>query len=249
MIFTTKADTLASLAGNPELAIPPLTSFAVERWRTDPAGVLREVAAFFPEGNRVAVRSSCRREDSAEASGAGAYLSLLHVDAHDSDALTAAIDRVIASYADADPADQVLIQSMIPNVAVTGVIMTRVLADGTPYYALNYDDESGRTDTITGGAGSSKTVFVYRGVRDQDFESPRLRSFVALARRLETLCASDALDIEFCMDADNVVHLLQVRPIAAARQWSEGTDDVAAFIDDVAAFIQQKSEPVPGLFG
>ena len=101
MIFTTKADTLAFLAGNPELAIPPLTSFAVERWRTDPAGVLREVAVFFPQGNRVAVRSSCRREDSAEASGAGAYLSLLHVDAHDSDALTSAIGRVIASYADA----------------------------------------------------------------------------------------------------------------------------------------------------
>lgn len=256
-LFTTKAGTLMALRDNVELAIPPFTFCTVAEWQTDPRRILEGIADVFAcsadTNGRVAVRSSCQREDSTEASAAGAYLSLLNIAVSDPDALTTAINQVIDSYGDgnheADPADQVLIQAMIPNVAVTGVIMTRVLADGTPYYTINYDDESGRTDTITGGTGASKTVYVYRGVREQDFESPRLRSFVALAQRLEALCASDALDIEFCMDADNVVHLLQVRPIAAAKQWPEHPDNIAAFIDDVAAFIQKTSEYVPGLFG
>lgn len=78
---------------------------------------------------------------------------------------------------------------------------------------INYDDESGKTDTITGGRNISKTVYVYRETRDQDFDSPRLRNFVSLARRLEALCGSDTLDIEFCLDTDNMLHLLQVRPL------------------------------------
>ncbi|MBQ9407522.1 MAG: hypothetical protein IJU37_12395 [Desulfovibrio sp.] len=219
----------------------------------DPAGILDSLSTFCSSSNppllHVAVRSSCLREDAEEASAAGAYLSLLNIDASDPAALTAAIDKVIASYGETDPQDQVLIQAMIPHVAVTGVIMTRVLADGTPYYVINYDDESGRTDTITGGTGTSKTVFVYRGVREQDFDSSRLRAFVALAKRLEELCASDALDIEFCMDAEHVVHLLQVRPIAASKQWSGSGEGLDAVLDNISHFIHQRFDAMPGLFG
>ncbi len=248
MIFTTKAEILFHLSSYQELYIPPVYIFAVREWESDSLTVLQKLTYNFPSAQLLAVRSSCRREDSSSSSAAGAFLSILNVNPSDKEALTDAINRVIASYGEAAPDDQVLIQPMIQNIVVSGVIMTRVLTDGTPYYVINYDDESGKTDTITGGHSVSKTVFVYRGVRDQDFDSPRLRSFVALARRLEELCDNDALDIEFCLDADNVLHLLQVRPMCTRQHWTD-VDSTTEVIGHVADFIAYKTGPVQGLFG
>lgn len=211
--------------------------------------MLRGIACVFAGEGLLAVRSSCRREDSESASAAGAYRSELNVPLSDVAVLKDAIERVIASYGHAQPDDQVLVQPMIRNVVVTGVIMTRALNDGSPYYVINYDDESGKTDTITGGRNVSKTVYVYRDVRDQDFDSSRLRGFVDLARRVEAFCGNDALDIEFCLDADNVLHLLQVRPICTRRHWPERPDAIRNFIGHVADFIAAKTGPSPNLFG
>lgn len=248
-IFSSKADTLAALSRWPDLHIPALFAFTVAEWRRDAAAV-RENAlrALAPGGGlRVAVRSSCRREDSGAASGAGVFLSLLDVPLDGSATFADAVDRVIASYGDAAPEDQVLVQPMVPGAAVTGVIMTRALADGAPWFVINYDDESGQTDTVTGGTHVGKTVYVYREAREEDFDSPRLAAFVALARRLEALCGTDALDIEFCLDRGNTLHLLQVRPICAGRQWNTPAPD--APMGRVADFVAAHTGPSPGLFG
>ncbi len=245
--FSSKADTLAVLSAHADLHIPKVHSFTVRQWRDNPESVKASIASQFKPGQLLAVRSSCRREDSACSSGAGAFLSRLDVPANDGGALTQAIDEVIASYGQAEDDDQVLVQPMIANPVVTGVIMTRSLADGSQYYVINYDDESGKTDTVTGGSHVGKTVHVYRNARPEDFDSPRLASFVGLARRLEEICGSDLLDIEFCLDAANVLHLLQVRPICAQSQWPESIP--AARIERVAEFVAQKTGPAPGLFG
>ncbi len=247
--FSSKADTLAALSRWPELNIPTVFAFTVAEWRADAGAVhAGAVATLGPApGVRAAVRSSCRREDSAACSGAGAFLSLLDVPLDDAAAFADAVEQVIASYGDAAPDDQVLVQPMIREPAVTGVIMTRALADGAPWYVINYDDESGKTDTVTGGTHVGKTVYVYREAREGDFDSPRLAAFVGLARRLETLCGTDALDIEFCLDAENTLHLLQVRPICAGSQWPDTIP--TARIGRVAEFVAARTGPCPGLFG
>jgi hypothetical protein len=247
--FSSKADVLQALSRHEFLHIPKVHVFTVEQWRSDEKGVLREISHNFDKEETAVIRSSCRREDSESASAAGAYLSVLDVDASAKQSLKDAIERVIASYGDAMPEDQVLVQPMLRQVIVTGVIMTRVLTDGTPYYVINYDDESGKTDTITGGRNVSKTVYVYRDVRDQNFDSSRLRGFVELARRLEDLCGSDALDIEFCLDVENVLHLLQVRPICTQRHWPEPAHTITGFIGHVADFVAAKTGPSQKLFG
>lgn len=247
--FSSKADVLQRLSACKELHIPPVHVFTVGQWNSGSESILRGITRAFTGEEHLAVRSSCLREDSEAFSAAGTFLSVLDVDASSPEALKEAIQRVIASYGAAGPDDQVLIQPMLRNVTLTGVMMTRVLMDGTPYYVINYDDESGRTDTITGGRSVSKTVYVYRGVRERDFDSPRLRSFVELARRLEALCGSDALDIEFCLDADNTLHLLQVRPICARRHWPEQADAIPRYIGYVADFIAAKTGPSRRLFG
>ncbi|MFE8730122.1 pyruvate, phosphate dikinase, partial [Aeromonas hydrophila] len=93
---------------------------------------------------------------------AGAFLSCLNVPADNLVLLKKSIDAVVASFSCApDPRNQVLVQPMLTNIQMSGVVMTHDLQRGAPYYLINYDDESGQTDTITGGCGVEKSVMIY----------------------------------------------------------------------------------------
>ena len=103
---------------------------------------------------------------------------------------------------------------MIEDIAVNGVIMTYDMVHGTPYYCIDFDDESGRTDTITGGSVINKGLFVYRHAEPGLLRSPRILRFLQLAKELESLCACLALDIEFGLDRTGKLYLFQVRRMA-----------------------------------
>lgn len=242
----TKAETLALLHAH-AFPVPPLLYFTRARWTAEPEAVLAEIVTRFPAVS-LAVRSSARGEDSGTASLAGAFDSVLHVPSQDAAALQDAIMKVVSRYSHDE--DQVLVQPMIPHVAMSGVVMTRTLDDGSPYYVINYDDISGRTDTITSGSGISKTVYIYRGVRAEYFDSPRLRAVLDLVRRLESFFDGLPLDVEFVVDTQAAVHLLQARPIAAARHWrAQVAEAVSRHIRHVETYARDIMAPRPGLAG
>ena len=242
----TKAETLALLHAH-DFPVPPLLFFTRARWTAEPEAVLAEIRERFP-ATSLAVRSSACGEDSGTASLAGAFDSVLHVPSQDIAVLRNAVGKVVARYE--HDGDQVLVQPMIPHVAMSGVVMTRTLDDGSPYYVINYDDVSGRTDTITSGSGVSKTVYVYRGAKAEYFDSPRLRAVLELVRRLEDFFAGLPLDVEFVVDEQAVVHLLQARPIAAARHWrSQVAEAVSRHICHVETYARDIMARRPGLAG
>ena len=250
-LFATTAETLAVLSSNPDLNIPPLFYFTVGEWRTEQTPIIGAIIDQAQNwgASSLAIRSSCQNEDTENSSGAGKYLSKLNI-AIEVLAIKDAIEEVCAAYgANSSTDDQVLVQPMLKNLTVSGVITTRVLADGAPYFSLNYD-ESGQADSVTGGLGISKTVFVYKDARDEDFDSPRLLNFVKFARRLEKLCAKDALDIEFCQDQDGQLHLLQVRPICTQNVWiPKASSQVRTHINFVKNFLSGRMVRQPFLFG
>lgn len=60
---------------------------------------------------------------------AGAFDSFLNINTKNKDGIRKAINKVIDSFDD-NPQNQVLIQSMVENVAMSGVVMTKVMDDG-----------------------------------------------------------------------------------------------------------------------
>lgn len=196
----------------------------------------------------LAVRSSSLGEDGEDSSMAGAFHSLLNVPGQWPENLAGAIQEVAGALPSDD--DQILIQPMVQNVSMSGVLMTRGLDDGAPYYVINYDDSSGRTDTVTSGQGVHKTVHIHRGVKAGDFDSPRLLAVVELARQLESLFGGEPLDIEFAVDRSLQVHLLQVRRICSLKHWSADVErSVDAHIGHVSEFVEQLMSRRRGLWG
>ena len=196
---------------------------------------------------RLSVRSSAAGEDGWEESRAGSYLSLINVEP-DPETLARTIDDVFASYETPSADHQVLVQPMVEDVVISGVVLTRDLDTGAPYYVVNYDDFSGRTDTVTGGA-VSKMVMVHRGNPDA-LHSPRMRKLIAVVQEIEAVTDCDELDIEFCATADLAFYVLQVRPLAARHAWQGVADDViAGALAAIRQNLRARMEPEPDLAG
>lgn len=244
--FSTKAGTLRRLS-----ALAIRARFCDQRvvdegaWRDQRERQLDALLEHFGDVPLV-VRSSCANEDTESSSNAGAYLSLVGV-AAERGALADAVERVFASYGD-PRGQEVLVQRMVEGVALSGVVLTRDLDTGAPYYTINYDDYSGRTDTVTSGA-VSKLVVVHRA-NTAALHSPRMRALIDAVRDIEREVASEELDIEFCVDRAGEVYILQVRPLAARHRW-EGVEDgpIDALLAEARERIEARMAPREGLFG
>lgn len=214
-VLGTKADTLARLRGMISSAtILDQVSFSISDWKRAPNQILRSAQDKF-ESNSLVVRSSARSEDGFSNSNAGAYTSLLNVDVQSG--LKDAITTVIASYENACPEDQVLIQPMLESVLMSGVAFTRTLERGAPWYVINYE-ESGGTEGITGGhSNDNRTLYVRRDASMDVVADQRLVPLVKALKEIEGLLAYDALDVEFAVDKNWHVYILQVRPIAVEQ--------------------------------
>jgi adenylylsulfate kinase-like enzyme/phosphohistidine swiveling domain-containing protein len=243
--FQTKAESLETLA--PLLRngrVLPQVRFSVNDWRSNAAGVLAALAAEPWGSGRVIVRSSARGEDgAATGSQAGKYDSVLGVIG--SAAVAEAIDRVIASFA--DDADQIFVQPMLDGVAMAGVAFSRSPGGG-PYFIVNYDDRSGRTDRVTAGAGDNLKTFLCLKSRPDAGPAP-LAPVIALVGELETLLACDAIDVEFAVGGDGELYLLQVRPLAVDRHGRPADAKVDAALGDIARKVELLSRPHPYLHG
>ncbi len=245
--FKTKAESLEALAPLLRNArVLPQVRFSVGNWRTDAAGVLAAVTAVPWGSDRVIVRSSARGEDGAANSQAGRYNSVLGVVG--SAAVAQAIDRVIESFDDdGSNDDQIFVQPMLDRVAMAGVAFSRSPSGG-PYLIVNYDDRSGLTDRVTAGVGDNlETVFCLKSRPDAC--PPSLAPIIALVSELETLLASDAIDVEFAVGDDGQLYLLQVRPLAVDRQGQAADANVDTALADVARKVELLSRPHPYLHG
>jgi glutamine kinase len=242
--FGTKAETLER--------IKPLVSkcqvldvyyFSVADWQAAPQRILKEIRHRFQDDYQIVVRSSAYNEDTASQSLAGAYTSYLNIDVYQEVEVREAIEKVIRSYTN-NPDDQVLIQPMLQEVILSGVVMTYDLDTGAPYYILDYDDETGKTNQVTGGTGVNNTVMIYRDYVPAHIKSKRIINLLEMIREIEQICGGRApLDIEFAKTKDGSLYLLQVRRITVQRNWNRRVQRlVAESVYQIEEFFVNRSQ-------
>jgi hypothetical protein len=244
--FGTKGETLARLA--PLVADASFCAqilFSVADWKRDADGLVRQIMDKFGDGLLV-VRSSGQSEDTHASSMAGVFDSVISVELT-ADAITRAVETVMASYGNGPDSNQILVQPMISNVEISGVVVTRELTVGGPYFVINYDDFSGRTDTVTSGAESKALLVHHDSV--EGLHSPRFLRLIAIVQTLQTTCGNTLLDIEFCIAGDDIT-ILQVRPLTMHGRWQAAPDaDVATSLNHIRNGLTERAAPHDEIVG
>jgi phosphohistidine swiveling domain-containing protein len=173
----------------------------------------------------IAIRSAFTEEDGNK-SFAGAFSTLLNIDINDKDILNKSIKKVFDSYLKHQNTisdnDGVIIQQMIKNTSMSGVVFTKELNTGSPYMVINYDDQSGETDTVTSGIGeyANRTLYIYRN-RISSIQSKRFKCLVKVILEIEKIFKSQFLDIEFAMDYRNNIFIFQCRNQINIKKWTK----------------------------
>ena len=250
-IFGTKAGTLRALQGRlMHSHICDCLVFTVAQWRSDQRGLLQQITKqFSPVG--IIVRSSALREDGDSWSMAGAYNSVKDVNSTSAEQIATAVQQVIGSYEPEDvDANEVLVQPMIDNVSMSGVVFSHDLSTGAPYYVVNYDDETGLTDTVTSGTtDTSRTLLIHREHVDQ-LQSLRFRALLRSVREIEALAAVPGVDLEFAVTGDEKIHIFQLRRLAVSQNWNRDTaQHIGGSLKQIQTFLEGRMRPVRGVLG
>ena len=127
---------------------------------------------------------------------------------------------------------------MIQNVASSGVLFSRTIDTGAPYYVFEIDASSGKTDTVTAGnARNSKTIKILKSHRFASDIPSSLKNLILAAEELEQLLGIDYLDIEFAVSKTGIIYIFQVRPLAKKTHQDKFSDN---FIEECVTKARKK---------
>jgi len=206
------------------------------------------------KGKILVIRSSAFDEDTLNFSYAGEYESIIGVPSNDYSRVEEAIDKVIASYEKKRALsldDEVILQVMAQNTSMSGVIFTHDLNTGAPYYVVNYDDQSGLTDTVTSGEGefANRSIYIYRKSINQ-LRSERFIKLLQAVQELEGIMENQFLDIEFAIGKDLTIYLLQVREMTTQPNWNRATTKrIDTMLQGVKALLIERFKKINSVYG
>ena len=210
MKFLSKGRTLINIKKNVKgINIPESYCFKVREFKKNPKKIIKIIKEKFKD--QIVIRSSAHVEDKKKESLAGKFKSFLNISPNKDLEVLETINQVIKSYKNYSSFnDEVLIQSMVKNIKMSGVIMTRYKNNSAPYNIIEYSLSS-KSDDITSGTNQVKS-FTY-------FKNQNLRSKKIRIRKCDKLIKIlkknfiQPLDIEFAINNKNKIYLLQVREL------------------------------------
>ena len=205
--------------------IPEIILFKYTDWIADKDKCLFEIKKKFGEKDLI-IRSSSMDEDSSENSQAGVYDSVLNMNISKIHDFICGVEKVFASYIKRNndiEIQEIIVQEMINNTSMSGVVLTHELNTGAPYYVINYDDQTGFTNTVTSGEGNyaNRTLFIHRGSTNS-LRSERFLVLVKAIKELEMILKTEFIDLEFGLKSDFKLFLFQARPISTKSNWNRG---------------------------
>lgn len=250
----TKAQTLEHVQSKlKHFKVPKFLYFSKTGWISQKNFILEEIESSF-KNILIAIRSSAADEDGSSNSLAGEYESVLNVPANEREKVNKAIEQVFTSYqknGERSNADEVIVQKMVNDISMSGVIFTHDLNTGAPYYVINYDDVSGKTDTVTSGDGqhANRTLYIHRGAAHA-LRSERFQQLIDAVQELEQIMDSQFLDIEFAVNKQLEPVLFQVRAITTQPNWNRAVARrIDAALDGIQRFVGNRMKTMDGVYG
>lgn len=206
----TKAQMLKYLKKEvPSLNILPVLVVSSTLYFQDEISAINDVIQF-ANGHRLIVRSSSKNEDTYAYSNAGKFESILDVEPNYED-VKSAINNVFDSYETKED-EEVLIQPMMQNVVISGVVFTVDRESLADYYIINYY-EGDDTSAVTSGSKGKLRTFIHYKKSPVPIQKYEIKGLIDTCQKIEAFLDNGALDIEFAIDSDRMIYILQVRPI------------------------------------
>lgn len=242
----TKAVMLNYLKDNlPSINILPVFIINSNDFFNDTCRAVNEVLEF-TQNRLMIVRSSSTAEDTDLYSNAGKFESILNVRPQYEDVKNA-IETVYNSY-DTDENQEILIQPMLQNIRKSGVVFTADMDTFADYYTVNYF-EGNDSAAVTGGSSNILKTFIKYKSADFPVGDEDMRRLLADCNRIEIFLEDSALDIEFAIDEQGIVWILQVRPIASGLKMCEAKVDLSPALSRIYKKAQKLSARHPFLLG
>ncbi|MBP5191143.1 MAG: hypothetical protein J6Z25_01050 [Opitutales bacterium] len=246
-VLTTKAQTLSTLSKRITKArILPEVYFSVNVWRKHSEEQIETILQTFGKKPLV-VRSSSLQEDGFVKANAGKFESVAQV-CPNKEAIRKAVETVIRSYGTSQGEDQVLVQPMLENVAVSGVVFTRTLHWAAPYYVVNYDQQD--TASVTSGTSKYDETFYHWKTAPIPSHAPWFYpSLYALLQEIEQCTQLDALDVEFAVTQQKELYLFQVRPLTSQHLREIEDEQLQSHLEAAAERFVALQTPPPDIQG
>lgn len=247
--FVSKAQTLRDLSLKiTHSNILPVVFFSRSQWNESARTCLQLLRQNLGQQGKVIIRSSSHAEDQETHSNAGRFDSYGKVNIADDHAVAEKINYVFQSYStqDTHQNDQVLIQPMLENVDVSGVLFTRDISTFSPYYVINYDDQSQRTDSVTLGDTNELKTFV--SFKIHQTQNSKFMPLLKAAQEIETIVGIDYLDIEFAIK-DQIVYIFQVRPLVRRGNRLPDSSEILHYLKKIDRKLEKIIAPHPYLKG
>jgi phosphohistidine swiveling domain-containing protein len=243
----TKAEALKFISDKKtSFTVLPLLYFSLREWKKDRVAIESQLTEFLQLHKKLIVRSSSLSEDNEKTSNAGGFDSFLNVT--QSKDLYKAVENVFLSFSKSShDLDQVLVQPMVSNVVMSGVVFTRELDTLAPYFIINYDDMTSDTTTVTSGTTNSlKTKVIFKEYETKD---PKFKPIINACKELEEIFDIDHLDIEFAMLENSEVVIFQCRPIVLRGRTCFSSKNLHHYLEKVSKKIEKNLAPHPYLGG
>ena len=241
----TKAQMLCELRKKLDLNILPIYVVYIDDFQRKEKETIDNVLRF-AANRKLIIRSSAENEDTREYSNAGKFKSVLNVEP-EYDAIKSTINEVLSSY-DSAKNEEILIQPMLIDIVKSGVVFTLDGEVGADYYIINYY-EGGSTDAVTSGTGADIKTFIHYKKSPVLPNEHDMQQLIMECGKIENFLDNDALDIEFAIDRQGKVFILQVRPIANGSKWQYEKIDLSVTLKRIYKKAKKLSAPHPFLLG
>ena len=187
--------------------IPELNIFKITDFFEDRQKIINKIQKKYKK--KIAIRSSAKDEDGMKFSNAGKYKSFVNINTRNKKEIEEKILNVIKSYKKNTKGNVFFVQSMVRNIKLSGVVLTRDINSYSPYFVINFHRGSDST-LVTSGRKRSNSIKYFPNKKYKiDFQ---FRKLVETVIKLKKIFRCE-IDVEFCIDKNNKLFILQVRKL------------------------------------